>query len=162
MEIVKHLGIKREPGYKYYADKDGNICKARLVSRSLPSGPPEILYKFDREPDWIYYVTQGGDLARTLPLSETRKRNKQGQYEKESNKLLSFGSGNVQVKMHKHGRYITIGDKISISRENLRHLQTNIARMIEEIDGVKKEREKLKQKEAKDQSLARFNLSEED
>lgn len=32
-EIVRAKAVKREPGYLYYVDKDGNVCRAKMKKK---------------------------------------------------------------------------------------------------------------------------------
>jgi len=33
-EIVKAKAVKRDPGYLYYIDKEGNICRVKMKKRT--------------------------------------------------------------------------------------------------------------------------------
>ncbi|MGQ4874492.1 MAG: hypothetical protein ACP6IY_10525 [Promethearchaeia archaeon] len=59
-EIVFHAGIKREPLYIYYIDKNGNIVKIK------EGGKPQIVLELniEKEPGYVYFLDKNGDVAR--------------------------------------------------------------------------------------------------
>lgn len=70
-EKVAKLGVKREAGYLYYMDKDGDVSRAPMARGSAKKGgkkaKPEKVAKagLKREAGWMYYLDGAGDLART-------------------------------------------------------------------------------------------------
>ena len=71
-EKLMRAGIKREPGWLYYLDKDLNVRRAKMARGGPKKGPkplPELVLKTDlkREKGCLYYVDKAGDIARVTP-----------------------------------------------------------------------------------------------
>ena len=62
-EVVKKVGIKREAGYMYMIDDDGNVrrvnpkAKGRAVQEVIAKG-------VKREKGYLYFLDQDGNIAR--------------------------------------------------------------------------------------------------
>lgn len=84
-EKVFKAGIKREPDWLYYLDKNCNIVRSRMVrggQRKNKADKVEMVVKTDiksRDQDYLYFIDKQGDVARTrmsLGGSARRKRRK--------------------------------------------------------------------------------------
>ena len=61
-QVVARTGVKKESGYLYFMDRDGDVARS-------PLGDDEKREKVaragvQRESGWIYYVNKDGDIAR--------------------------------------------------------------------------------------------------
>lgn len=68
-ELVKKVGVVREPGYLYYIDKSGDVARTRMVrggERKAPSDAPELVAKtgVKRQEGFLYFIDKHGDIAR--------------------------------------------------------------------------------------------------
>jgi hypothetical protein len=67
-EKVLKLGIKREEGYLYFVDQEGDISRIKMARGRKGSGEsPEKVAKagIKREPGYLYFVDKEGDISRT-------------------------------------------------------------------------------------------------
>ncbi len=66
-EKVVKLGVKRESGYLYYVDKDGDLSRAPMARAGKKKGKPEKVAKagVKRESGWMLFMDKDGDIART-------------------------------------------------------------------------------------------------
>lgn len=68
-EKVAKAGVKRESGYLYFLDGDGDVSRAPMV-RGHAKGPkkaPEKVAKtgMKKEVGFMYFIDKDGDVART-------------------------------------------------------------------------------------------------
>jgi len=65
---VAKLGVKREAGYLYYVDKDGDLARAPMARPGQKGGKkkPEKVSKagIKREKGYMYFMDKDGDIAR--------------------------------------------------------------------------------------------------
>ena len=77
---IAKLGIKRESGWLYYMDKDGDVSRAKMARGSAGKGAkkpkPEKVAKagVKREAGWMYFLDGAGDLARTKMARAGKKK----------------------------------------------------------------------------------------
>lgn len=68
-EKVSKAGVKRESGFLYFLDGDGDISRAPMVRGHAkgPKKPPEKVAKtaVKKEPGFMYFIDKDGDVART-------------------------------------------------------------------------------------------------
>lgn len=65
---VEKCGIKREKGWLYFLDKNGNVARARMVKgRKKGKQKQEVLEKtgIKRQEGYLYYIDKDGDVAMT-------------------------------------------------------------------------------------------------
>jgi hypothetical protein len=66
-EKVANAGVKREEGYLYFIDKNGNIARAKM-SRGKKKGraQQEVVARtaVRKEPGYLYFVDKQGDVSR--------------------------------------------------------------------------------------------------
>jgi len=77
-KVVK-LGIKREGGYLYYVDKDGDLSRspmARGQQKKSTKKLPEKVAKagVKREDGWMYFMDKDGDIARSKMAGRSKKK----------------------------------------------------------------------------------------
>jgi hypothetical protein len=66
-EKVREIGVKRDAGYLYYIDKQGDIARAKMARGGRSGGRPEKVAKLGlrKELGFLYYVDKKGDVSRT-------------------------------------------------------------------------------------------------
>ncbi len=66
-EKVAKVGIKREQGFLYYLDKEGNVSRVRMARGTDKGGNPEVISKtgIKREKGFLYYLDKEGDVSRS-------------------------------------------------------------------------------------------------
>lgn len=68
-EKVHKAGVKRESGYLYFLDADGDISRAPMVRGrgKGTAGKPEKVHKASVKKDsgYMYFIDKDGDVART-------------------------------------------------------------------------------------------------
>jgi hypothetical protein len=66
-EKVAKAGVKREEGYLYFVDKNGNIARAKM-SRGKKKGKAkqEVVAKtaVSKQSGYLYFVDKAGDVSR--------------------------------------------------------------------------------------------------
>jgi hypothetical protein len=62
---VQKAGIKREKGYLYYLDKQGDISCAKMARGSKKGGSPKKVAKLGikRKEGYLYFVDKQGDVS---------------------------------------------------------------------------------------------------
>lgn len=75
---VAKLGVKRESGYLYYVDKDGDLARAPMARAGQKGGKkkPEKVAKagVKREKGWMYFMDKDGDVARAKMARGGKKK----------------------------------------------------------------------------------------
>ncbi|MCM8795247.1 MAG: hypothetical protein NC928_00935 [Candidatus Omnitrophica bacterium] len=63
-KLVK-LGIKRQKGYLYYVDKDGDVSCAKMARGKKKGGNPKKIAKcgIKRKEGYLYFVDKDGDVS---------------------------------------------------------------------------------------------------
>ncbi len=62
---VKKVGIKREKGYLYYLDKQGDVSCAKMARGNKKGGSPKKVVKcgIKREKGYLYFIDKQGDVS---------------------------------------------------------------------------------------------------
>jgi len=62
---LEKVGIKREKGYLYYVDKQGDISCAKMARGSKKGGSPKKVAKcgITRKEGYLYFVDKQGDIS---------------------------------------------------------------------------------------------------
>ena len=68
-EVVAKAGVKREEGYLYYIDKQGDVSRAKMARGGKKKGgktKPEKVAKVGvkKEAGYLYYLDKKGNVAR--------------------------------------------------------------------------------------------------
>lgn len=76
-KLVK-LGIKRESGYLYYIDKQGDVSCAKMARGSKKGGSPKKVEKcgIKREKGYLYFVDKQGDVSCAVMKRGGKKKKK--------------------------------------------------------------------------------------
>ena len=64
---VKKVGIKKEKGYLYYLDKNGDVSRSKMARGSQQGGNAEVVASagVTREKGFLYYIDKDGDVSRS-------------------------------------------------------------------------------------------------
>ncbi|MFA5162174.1 MAG: hypothetical protein WC421_07995 [Elusimicrobiales bacterium] len=65
-EKVLKVGVKREDGFLYYIDKDGDVSRAKMARGGKKGGKPQKVQKcgIKKEKGYLYYLDKKGDVSR--------------------------------------------------------------------------------------------------
>ena len=65
-EKVKAAGIKRQEGFLYYIDKQGDVSRAKMARGGKKGGKPEKVAKLGikKESGYLYFLDKKGDVSR--------------------------------------------------------------------------------------------------
>ena len=63
---VEKAGVKREDGYLYYIDKQGDVSRAKMARGGKKGGKPEKVKKvgLKKEKGYLYFLDKQGDVSR--------------------------------------------------------------------------------------------------
>ncbi len=63
---VAKAGIKREEGFLYFIDKQGDIAKAKMARGGKKGGKPQKVSKLGikKEKGFLYFIDKQGDVSR--------------------------------------------------------------------------------------------------
>jgi len=64
-EKIAKAGIKREKGYLYYLDKQGDVSRAKMARGGKKGGGPTKVLKVGvkRKPGFLYFIDKQGDVS---------------------------------------------------------------------------------------------------
>lgn len=63
---VKELGIRRQPGFVYFIDAEGDISRSARSDDRLDELKEKVLrVGLQREPGFLYFLDSAGDIARS-------------------------------------------------------------------------------------------------
>ena len=73
---VQKVGIKREKGYLYYLDKQGDISKAKMARGGKKGGKPSKVEKvgITRETGYLYFIDKDGDVSKAKMARRKKKK----------------------------------------------------------------------------------------
>jgi len=63
---VAKAGVKKEKGYLYFIDKDGDVSRAPMVRGGVKKGKPAKVTKVGvkKEKGFLYFLDKDGDVSR--------------------------------------------------------------------------------------------------
>jgi hypothetical protein len=63
---VEKTGVKRDEGYLYYIDKQGDVSRAKMARGGKKGGKPEKVKKvgMKKEKGYLYFLDKQGDISR--------------------------------------------------------------------------------------------------
>lgn len=72
------LGIKREKGFLYYVDKDGDVSCAKMARGNQKGGKPKKVAKcgIERKEGYLYFVDKQGDVSCAKMVRGGKKKRK--------------------------------------------------------------------------------------
>ena len=64
-EKVAKAGVKREKGYLYYLDKQGDVSRAKMARGGKKGGAPQKVSKLGikRKQGYLYFIDKQGDVS---------------------------------------------------------------------------------------------------
>jgi len=74
---VAKVGVKKEKGYLYFVDKNGDVGRAKMARGGKKGGKREKVAKvgIDKESGYLYFVDKQGDIS-CAKMARGRKRKK--------------------------------------------------------------------------------------
>lgn len=74
-EKVKECGVKKEKGFLYYLDKNGNVSRSKMARGGEKGGGAEVVAKcgVKREKGFLYFIDKDGDVSRAK-MARGRKK----------------------------------------------------------------------------------------
>lgn len=65
-EKVVKCGVKKEKGFLYYLDKNGNVARSKMARGGQKGGGATVIKetKVKREEGYLYFIDKDGDVAR--------------------------------------------------------------------------------------------------
>ena len=74
---VAKVGVKKESGYLYFVDKNGDISRAKMARGGKKGGKAQRVEKVGvaKESGYLYFVDKDGDIGRAK-MARGRKRSK--------------------------------------------------------------------------------------
>ena len=76
-EVLCKCGIKREPGYLYFVNKDGNSARVQMARKGQKtSKKQEVMHKcgIKREKGYLYFVDKKGNTSRAKMARGGKKK----------------------------------------------------------------------------------------
>lgn len=64
--VVEKLGLKRETGFLYYIDKQGDVSCAKMARGGKKGGRPKKVQKvgIKKEKGFLYFLDKQGDISK--------------------------------------------------------------------------------------------------
>ena len=75
-EKIAKAGIKREKGYLYYLDKQGDVSRAKMARGGKKGGAPQKVTKLGvkRKEGYLYFIDKQGDVSAAKMARAKKKR----------------------------------------------------------------------------------------
>ena len=73
---IAKAGIKREKGFLYYLDKQGDVSRAKMARGGKKGGAPQKVAKLGvkRQEGFLYFIDKQGDVSRAKMVRGGKKR----------------------------------------------------------------------------------------
>ena len=77
---VQKVGVKREKGFLYFIDKDGDVSSALMARGDKKGGKPKKVAKvgIKKEPGFLYFLDKQGDISSAVMVKGGKKKSKKG------------------------------------------------------------------------------------
>ncbi|MDR1122700.1 MAG: hypothetical protein LBL02_01570 [Endomicrobium sp.] len=77
-EKVEKVGVKRESGYLYFIDKQGDVSRALMARGGKKGGKPSKVAKvgLKKEKGYLYFIDKQGDVSRSVMSRGGKKKAK--------------------------------------------------------------------------------------
>ena len=74
-EKIAKVGVKRQKGYLYYIDKQGDVSRARMARGGKKSGSPVKVARVHvrKAAGYLYYLDKRGDVSRVKKARKARR-----------------------------------------------------------------------------------------
>ena len=75
---VAKVGVKREKGYLYFIDKDGDVSSAVMARGDKKGGKPKKVAKvgIKKEKGFLYFIDKQGDISCAAMVKGGKKKKK--------------------------------------------------------------------------------------
>jgi hypothetical protein len=77
-EKVAKVGVKREDGYLYFIDKQGDVSKVKMARGGKKGGKPSKVAKVGvkKEQGFLYFIDKKGDVSRAKMVRKGKGKKK--------------------------------------------------------------------------------------
>ncbi|MCS7228145.1 MAG: hypothetical protein NZ839_04190 [Endomicrobia bacterium] len=77
-EKVAKVGVKKEEGYLYFVDKDGDVSRVKMARGGKKGGKPQKVAKVGvkKEEGYLYFIDKNGDISRAKMVRKGKKGKK--------------------------------------------------------------------------------------
>lgn len=77
-EKVAKVGVKKEDGYLYFVDKNGDVSRAKMARAGKKGGKVEKVAKVGvkKEKGYLYFIDKNGDISRAKMIRKRKKGRK--------------------------------------------------------------------------------------
>lgn len=77
-EKVAKVGVKKQDGYLYFVDKQGDVSRAKMARAGKKGGKVEKVAKagVKKTSGYLYFVDKHGDISRAKMVRGGRKKRK--------------------------------------------------------------------------------------
>ncbi|MCX7716184.1 MAG: hypothetical protein N2Z73_02060 [Endomicrobia bacterium] len=77
-EKVAKVGVKKEEGYLYFVDKDGDVSRVKMARGGKKGGKPQKVAKVGvkKEDGYLYFIDKNGDISRAKMVRKGKKGKK--------------------------------------------------------------------------------------
>lgn len=74
-EKVAKVGVKKEEGYLYFVDKDGDVSRVKMARGGKKGGKPQKVAKVGvkKEDGYLYFIDKNGDISRAKMVRKGKK-----------------------------------------------------------------------------------------
>ena len=75
---IMKVGVKRQKGYLYYLDKQGDVSCAKMARGKNKGGKPKKVAKcgIKRKEGYLYFIDKGGDISCAKMVRGGKKKKK--------------------------------------------------------------------------------------
>lgn len=76
-EVLCKCGIKRQPGFLYFLDKNGNAARVKMARKGQKTDKKqEVLHKcgIKRQEGYLYFIDKNGNAARAKMARGRKKK----------------------------------------------------------------------------------------
>jgi hypothetical protein len=75
-EKVAKVGVKKEDGYLYFVDKDGDVARVKMARGGKKGGKPQKVAKVGvkKQDGYLYFIDKNGDISRAKMVRKGKKR----------------------------------------------------------------------------------------
>ncbi len=77
-EKVAKVGVKKEDGYLYFVDSDGDVARVKMARGGKKGGKPQKVAKVGvkKEDGYLYFIDKNGDISRAKMVRKGKKGKK--------------------------------------------------------------------------------------
>ena len=73
---VAKVGVKKEKGYLYFVDKNGDVSRAVMARGGKVKGKKVAKVGIKKEDGYLYFIDKQGDISRAKMVRGGRKKRK--------------------------------------------------------------------------------------